>query len=595
MDINANVSSVKKSDNVQQGHDVSTAEMQKTTGAVVALHTEATVSSVTNNAVKNKNNYNKPRISGNNKSDGNVTEYKEINLVSVSYYEVLAKIQDYFFSEQIKKYKNSSDVNKKQYAYIMTDKQISVLNKNIDELSNVVNNYIDKLSDYYYGVFKCPEGFIEYFDYPGGMDKVFLAKFDKEMKEEFISVAKNEKLEGALVTDEMATKAFKKYLAEKLNISNVYRTLFNKEKTSEEKIKIVSELLNDFSELPSENSAAGKKWINDLGNLHSELSYLHSQVKLYDSMAAYCEQVANSDSDNNSDDRYENELAVIMAKLSDLREKMMQSKIESEIRVQQLQQLALQAKTEKEAADIEMKIKEAEELQALFKWLAPLIAFILLILAALTAGTMTAFIVALIFTVVMVIDAILDSLGKAGIMSTLMTPFTKLMEEIQQLIKNIALEVARAEGKSEKELRELEMYMEIIAMVVAMAVMVALMAALSAMIGKLVGHFLSESVKQIIKEIMKEVQRAMIVMSVSNVVTGGINTILQAQISEEVSRRIADIEFSQQLIDSLTEMMNRLMASFSENQEELRALNEKTSAMARDSFRNRKAILNTPV
>ncbi|WP_413492554.1 hypothetical protein [Morganella psychrotolerans] len=595
MDINSNVSSVKKTDNVQQGHDVGTAEMQKTAGAMVTLHTEAAVSSVINNAVKNKNNYNKPRISGNNKSNGKVTEYKEINLVKISYYEMFAKIQDYFFSEQTEKYKNSAAINKKQYAYIMTDKQISIMNKRIDELSTGVNNQMDNLSDYYYGVFKCPEGIGGYLNYPGNMDKIFLAKFGKEMKEKFISVAKDEKLKGALVTDEMATKSFKKYLAEKFNIANVYRTLFNKEKTSEEKIKIVSELLNDFSELPSEDSAAGKKWIADLGNLHSELSYLHSQVKLYNSMAAYCEQVANSNPDNNSDGRYENELAVIMAKLSDLREKMIQSKMESEIRVQQLQQLALQTKTEKEAADIEMKIKEAEELQALFKWLAPLIAFILLILAALTAGTMTAFIVALIFTVVMVIDAILDSLGKAGIMSTLMTPFTKLMEEIQQFIKNIALEVARAEGKSEKELRELEMYMEIIAMVVAMAVMVALMAALSAMIGKLVGHFLSESVKQIIKEIMKEVQRAMIVMSVSNVVTGGANTILQAQISEEVSRRIADIEFDQQLIDSLTEMMNRLMESFSGHHEELRTLNEKTSAMARDSFRNRKAILNTPV
>ncbi|GAA0341956.1 type III secretion system translocon subunit SctE [Morganella psychrotolerans] len=595
MDINSNLSSVKKTDDTQQEHSVSTAELQKTAGAVVAQHATATVSLVVNSTVKNKNNYKKPHLSGNNKSDGKEKEYKKTTVAETSCYEIFAKIQDYFFSEQADKYKNSAAINKKQYSCIMTDKQISVMNKRIDELSIMVDNHMDNLSDYYYGEFKCPEGVGGYLDYPGNMDKDFLAKFDKETKEKFISVAKDEKLKGALVTDKMATKSFKEYLVEKLDIANVHRTLFNKEKTSEEKIKAVSELLNNFSELPSENSAAGKKWMAALGNAQSELRYLHSQVELYSSMAAYCEQVANSNLNNNSNDRYENELAVIMAKLSDLREKMMQSKMESEIRVQRLQQLALQAKTEKEAADIEIKIKEAEELQALFKWLAPLIAFILLILAALTAGTMTAFIVALIFTAIMVIDAILDSLGKDGIMSTLMTPFTKLMEEIQQFIKSIALESARAEGKSEKEIKELEMKMEIIAMVVAMVVMVALMSALSSLIGKMVGKFMSETVKQIVKEIMKEVQRAMIVMSVSNAVTGGINTILQAKIDKEITRRIADIEFDQQLIDSLTEMMNRLMESFSANQEELRTLNEKTSAMARDSFRNWKAILHTSV
>lgn len=583
MDINTKQSSVNYTDNIQQENpenSVDTGNNKTVVTPAVPQQTKALVAMVTDKAVTGKGGYTsgKPKLAPHKKNplQGKNTEHstKTKPQTILSFFEIIAGVQDYLLFSQKDSFENRTILNNKRNHSFMTEEQFSAMDNNVMKSAETISRYVDKLSDYYYAIFNSPN-----YD-----DKNSLNEFDDELKNKLAKSTKEE---------------IKEFINKKIDMDAVKKNINDTALNYSERTSIFSSALNILNELPLNDDENGCTLKNILDNLKSELYFLHSQTKLYDTTTDYYKLIAEIDLKKKSEGIYENELAVIMGKLSDLQEKLTQCKMEAEVRLQHVQQLALQTKTEHDAAEIEKKIKEAEIILAVVKAVAIAVTVAAVLLAIFTAGSSLALaaaaIAAVVAATIIVADLILEAMGQTTIMSVLMKPLMKLVEVIQKFIKDTVMARAKAEGLSEEKLRELDEKMDAISMAVAMVIMFVLIVVLSSIIGKLVGKMVSEMVKQIITEIIKEIQRTMMIVSIINALSNGISTIIQAKINEEISRRIADIELDQQVIESLTETMNRLMNTFTENQQELRTLNEKTSAMARDNFRNWKAILNTPV
>ncbi|MCU6225267.1 hypothetical protein KWH83_12105, partial [Morganella morganii] len=68
-------------------------------------------------------------------------------------------------------------------------------------------------------------------------------------------------------------------------------------------------------------------------------------------------------------------------------------------------------------------------------------------------------------------------------------------------------------------------------------------------------------------------------------------SVVQADLKADITRQRADLDLDLELLDRITELMNQIMATFSESQQELIALNEKISKSGKESFQRMKAIL----
>lgn len=362
-----------------------------------------------------------------------------------------------------------------------------------------------------------------------------------------------------------------------------------------DKTNLIKKLLDDISSLPK---AKDQMWVIDprgLALLKSELNILHNTAETLAS-ARECLSAAQSlvNSNNQNTLEYNNSLAVLMGKLADLRDKIAQQKLENDRDLAQLQQLALQTKTDKDAADIAEKIKKAERLQALFKWLGPLLIAIMAVLTALTGGLLAKALAAVI-VVMTIISEVVKAAGGPDIMAKVMEPAMKLTEAVQKFIKDIAMAMGKAQGKSPEELKKLEKTMGIVAMVLAVVVVAALFMALASaagsIAGKVTGNFASEAMQEAIKSAFAQIQTMLINIMMTSTIINGAGSVTNAALQADAERLRADMDLDLEFLDRITEMMNQIMETFSGSHKELIALNEKISKYGSESFQRMKSII----
>ncbi|RUT67118.1 hypothetical protein CKG00_12625 [Morganella morganii] len=358
---------------------------------------------------------------------------------------------------------------------------------------------------------------------------------------------------------------------------------------------LLEKLLNDVISLPK---IKDQMWVIEpekLALLTSELNTLNNMAGILAS-AKECLSAAQSliSMNNKNTVEYNNSLAVLMGKLADLRDQIAQKKLENDRDLARLQQSALQVKTDKDAADIAEKIKKAERLQALFKWLGPLLTAIMAVLTALTGGLMAKALAAVI-VIMTIVSEVVKAAGGPDIMAKIMEPVTKLVEVIQKFIKEIAMEIAKAQEKSPEELKKLEKTMEIVGMVLAVVVVMALFIAVAsaggAIAGKITAKFASEAMQAAMNSAFAQIQTMRISLMMTSTIINSASSVTNGVLQADIIRHRADMDVDLVLMDRITDLMNQIMAAFSESQKDLIALNEKVSKYGNDSFQRIKSML----
>ncbi len=482
--------------------------------------------------------------------------------------ELFARLSDDLLSEQVKNSGINNNINSNILKNIWSPQKESVLDKNIIKYFDALSVRVNNLSDYYYSIINDKNK--DYDDirlfFTGGENINF------SDKNEFLVYFKN-----------------------KLGIDNILKLMSDHTGDCKQKTSLIKTLLDDIISLPK---VKDQLWIIEPGELISlkaGLNTLHSLAETLDS-AKECLSAAQSlvNMNNKNTVEYNNSLAVLMGKLADLRDQMAQKKLENDRELARVQQLALQTKTDKDAADIAEKIKEAEQMQALFKWLGPLLIAVMAVLTALTGGLLAKALAAVI-VIMTIITEVVKAAGGPDIMAKIMEPAMKLIQEVQKFIKDIAMFIGKLEGKSPEEMKKLEKDMEIAAMVLAVVVVAVLFMALASaagsIAGKLIGAFASEAMKAAIHSVLAQIQTMLINVMMVSTVINGISSVTNASLQADALRLRADMDLDTELLNRITEMMNLIMDTFSESHKELIALNEKISKHGNESFQRMKSII----
>ncbi|WP_274370738.1 hypothetical protein [Morganella morganii] len=515
--------------------------------------------------VRENSNKKKPQLNG--KQTGKPYDGKA-SIKRMSINELFSRLSDDLLGEQVKNSGINNTINSSILKKIWSPQKESELDKCIIKYFNALSARIDNISDYYFNIINN-----ENKDY----DVIRLFFTGRE------SVSFSDK------------KEFLVHFYNNLGVDNIPEIMSENTGDCKDKTHLIKKLLDDVISLPKTKD---QMWVIDPGELallKSELNILHSTAETLAS-ARECLSLAQSlvNSNNQNTVEYNNSLAVLMGKLADLRDKIAQQKLENDRDLARLQQLALQTKTDKDAADIAEKIKKAERLQALFKWLGPLLIAIMAVLTALTGGLLAKALAAVI-VVMTIISEVVKAAGGPDIMAKIMEPAMKLIEAVQKFIKDIAMEMGKAQGKSPEELKKLEETMEIVAMVLAVVVVAALFIAAASVVGavagKIIDSFASEAMQAVINHVFAQIQTMLInIMMVSTIINSA-GSVSNAVLQADAIRLRADMDLDSELLNRITEMMNLIMATFSESQKELIALNEKISKQGSESFQRMKSII----
>ena len=507
----------------------------------------------------------KPQLNG--KPAGKQHDDK-ISAKKISISELFSLLSDNLSGEQIKSSGINQSINNNIMKNIWSEKKESDLSEDINNYAGILLGCVDELSERYFSVINnCDEMF----------DDIRL----------FFTEDKNIKINSK---DE-----FSVFFNRKLGVDIVLKSLSEKGGDAGVKTALLENLLNDIISLPE---IQDQMWVIEpkkLALLTSELNTLNTMAGVLAS-AKECLSAAQSliSMNNKNTVEYNNSLAVLMGKLADLRDQIAQKKLENDRELARLQQLALQVKTDKDAADIAEKIKKAERLQALFKWLGPLLTAIMAVLTALTGGLMAKALAAVI-VIMTIVSEVVKTAGGPDIMAKIMEPVTKLVEVIQKFIKEIAMEIAKAQGKSPEELKKLEKTMEIVGMVLAVVVVMALFIAAAsaggAIAGKITGKFASEAMQAAMKSAFAQIQTMLTTLMMTTTIINSASSVTNGVLQADIVRHRADMDVDLVLMDRITELMNQIMAAFSESQKELIALNEKLSKYGNDSFQRIKSML----
>lgn len=507
----------------------------------------------------------KPQLNGKpaGKQHDDKTSAKKISIS-----ELFSLLSDNLSGEQIKSSGINQSINNNMMKNIWSEKKESDLSEDINNYAGILLGCVDELSERYFSVINnCDEMF----------DDIRL----------FFTEDKNIKINSK---DE-----FSVFFNRKLGVDIVLKSLSEKGGDAGVKTALLENLLNDIISLPE---IQDQMWVIEpkkLALLTSELNTLNTMAGVLAS-AKECLSAAQSliSMNNKNTVEYNNSLAVLMGKLADLRDQIAQKKLENDRELARLQQLALQVKTDKDAADIAEKIKKAERLQALFKWLGPLLTAIMAVLTALTGGLMAKALAAVI-VIMTIVSEVVKAAGGLDIMAKIMEPVTKLVEVIQKFIKEIAMEIAKAQGKSPEELKKLEKTMEIVGMVLAVVVVMALFIAAAsaggAIAGKITGKFASEAMQAAMKSAFAQIQTMLTTLMMTTTIINSATSVTNGVLQADIVRHRADMDVDLVLMDRITELMNQIMAAFSESQKELIALNEKLSKYGNDSFQRIKSML----
>lgn len=482
--------------------------------------------------------------------------------------ELFARLSDDLMDEQIKNSGINNRINNDILKNIWSPQKESVLDRDIIKYFDMLSVRVNKLSDYYFNIINDKNK--DYNDirlfFTGGENVNF------SEKNEFLVYFKN-----------------------KLGIDNILKVISGHTGDCKEKTSLIKTLLDDIISLPKVNN---QQWIIDPGELillKAELNTLHSMAETLASVKE-CLSAAQSlvNMNNKNTVEYNHSLTVLMGKLADLRDKMAQQKLENDRELARLQQLALQKKTDADAAEITEKVNKAKRLQALFKWLGPLLIAIMAVLTALTGGLLAKALAAVI-VVMTIISEIVKATGGPDIMAKIMEPVMKLVEAIQKFIKDISMAIGKFMGKSPEELKKLEKIMDIAAMVLAIVAVALLFVALSSVIGsiagKFVGHFASKATEAAINSFFAQIKTLLINVMLTSTIINSASSVTNAVLQAQVTRLRADIELDSELLSRITELMNLIMETYTESQKELMALNEKISKCGNESFQRMKSII----
>lgn len=507
----------------------------------------------------------KPKLNGN--QTGKQRDDK-VPVKKMSINELFAQLSDDLLGEKIKNSGVNANINNNILKNIWSPQKESDLEKNIISYFNALSIKINNIADYYFSTVN---------DQDDGYNNVRI----------FFSEGKNVNFSDK--------NAFLACFNNKLGTDSILEIISGKAGNCCCITNLIKKLLDDIISLPKVKDQMPIIGPQEMVLLKSEINILHSAAKTLSSVRE-CLSAAQSlvNMNNKNTTEYNNSLTVLMGKLADLRDKMAQQKLENDRELARLQQLALQKKTDADAAEITEKVNKAKRLQALFKWLGPLLIAIMAVLTALTGGLLAKALAAVI-VVMTIISEIVKATGGPDIMAKIMEPVMKLVEAIQKFIKDIAMAIGKFMGKSPEELKKLEKIMDIAAMVLAIVAVALLFVALSSVIGsiagKFVGHFASKATEAAINSFFAQIKTLLINVMLTSTIINSASSVTNAVLQAQVTRLRADIELDSELLSRITELMNLIMETYTESQKELMALNEKISKCGNESFQRMKSII----
>lgn len=483
--------------------------------------------------------------------------------------ELHSLLTDFYSEEKFKINSRAHGYNLKFIRELWSDNKVNQLSELISESGDLINDHIEATAEYYFSQ----------------MDSEQLGKMpDGELKN---------KLTGNGVDKFKSKDEISLYLRSKTNADEVIKNVNSESVFYKDKTKLFKAFSDEMNKFPVLDDELGSLITGNREEITAELNLLHEMAALQDEAKDIMKDIYDIfGSQRKSDMNYSKSLTTLMGKIADLRNKLAQRKLENDRLIATAQQKTLQDKTDADGAEMAKKIKKAERLQAIFKWLGPLLIALMVILTALTGGLLAKALAAVI-VVVTIISEIVKAAGGPDIMATIMTPVTKLVEVVQKFIKDMAMKIGQKLGLPPAELKKLEEKMEIIAMVLAVVVVMAVFAAAGAVAGKVIGQVVSESVKEILKQVMAEVKRLLISMMLTSTVVNGVNSVTQAELNKDVMKLNADIDLDQELLDKLMALMEKIMAAFSESQQDLNKMKEQLGKIGKDDFQRKKAIIQS--
>ena len=145
----------------------------------------------------------------------------------------------------------------------------------------------------------------------------------------------------------------------KVNIDGVNDVIAGNNTDCNDSICILSDILDSITCLPKVKNKVPIAEPEKINSLKFELNMLRGTAEILSSAkeCLFSAQTLINMNDKNTSE-YNNSLAVLMGKLADLRDQIAQQKLDNDRELARLQQLALQVKTDTDAAEITAKIKK---------------------------------------------------------------------------------------------------------------------------------------------------------------------------------------------------------------------------------------------
>lgn len=567
MDMNVNKLSGIGSVNTNSTDDIKSEEKQNITNNHSRELNNEVISDVSKKATGVNNDKNKPVLNKNSlEVKGGIKGNSDF-----SFNMLCSLLTDFFSDEKLKFNSRAHGYNHKFLEGLWSSEKENQLNECILDSAYLINDHIDAMADYYFSL----------------MDKNsdLLTKMpDGELKN---------KLTGNEVDKFKNKSEIIEYLRKRTNADEVIKNINTDSALCKDKTKLFKSLSDELNKLPFPDDEVGMLLSGNRDEINAELTSLYILSDIQDDAKDLLKDTVNLFStQRKSDIDFTNSLTILMGKIADLRDKLAQHKLENDRLIATAQQKTLQDKTDADGVKMAEKIKKAERLQAIFKWLGPLLIALMAILTALTGGLLAKALVAVI-VIITIISEIVKATGGPDIMAKIMTPVTKLVEVVQKFIKDMAMKIGQKLGLPPAELKKLEEKMEIIAMVLAVVVVMAVFSAAGAVAGKVIGQVASEAVKEVLKQVMAEVKKLLITMMLTSTIVNGANSIIQAKLNEDVMKLNADIDLDQELLDKLMALMEQIMADFSESQQDLNKMKELLGKIGKDDFQRKKSIIQS--
>ncbi|QQO72213.1 type III secretion system translocon subunit SctE [Morganella morganii] len=565
--MNVNKVSGSGSVNPNATSDIKSEEKQNITNNYSGKVSSEVVSDLSKKATGVNNDKNKPVLNKNNlEVKGDIKGSSDF-----SFNMLCSLLTDFFSDEKLKFNSRAHGYNHKFLEGLWSSEKENQLNECILDSADLINDHIDAIADYYFSLMDGNSDLLEKMP-------------DGELKN---------KLTGNGVGKFKNKSEIVEYLRKRTGVDEVIKNINTESALCKDKTKLFKSLSDELNKLPFPDDEVGMLLSGSRDEINAELTSLYILSGIQDDAKDILKDTVNLFSaQRKSDTNFTNSLTILMGKIADLRDKLAQHKLENDRLIATAQQKTLQNKIDADGAEMAEKIKKAERLQAIFKWLGPLLIALMAVLTALTGGLLAKALVAVV-VIVTIISEIVKATGGPDIMAKIMTPVTKLVEVVQKFIKDMAMKIGQKLGLPPAELKKLEEKMEIIAMVLAVVVVMAMFAAAGAVAGKVIGQVASETVKEVLKQVMAEVKKLLITMMLTSTIVNGANSIIQAKLNEDVMKLNSDIDLDQELLDKLMALMEKIMAAFSESQQDLNKMKEQLGKIGKDDFQRKKSIIQS--